>query len=228
MLHEAVNNLIASGDFLSTASNLIDTQPRTTRYVEQPLFCSYTSTIPPLLLRYFDDCTDAVSGSHEDLKQFIHFTNTFQPDLKFTWTISNTSLPFQDTSISGNRLSADIYFKLIDSHNYLDYTSSHPPCFKNVIPYSPIPAPPPHLLPGCSVHSRTSQMFSIFKDCNFPSPMIHNALYCISHTYALKAPHPSNNKDRVPLVLTYHPTNLLIQRIILRHFRHLQSTPAPK
>eukprot|EP00061_Rhincodon_typus_P001462 g14865.t1 len=46
-------------------------------YVEQSLFRSYTSPIPHLFLRYIDDGIGAASCSHEELEQFIHFTNTF-------------------------------------------------------------------------------------------------------------------------------------------------------
>eukprot|EP00061_Rhincodon_typus_P014833 g42154.t1 len=67
-------------------------------YVEQSLFCCYTDTIPHLFLYYSDDCFDSASCSQEELEQFINFT--FHPNLKFTWTISNTSLPFLDLSVS--------------------------------------------------------------------------------------------------------------------------------
>eukprot|EP00061_Rhincodon_typus_P008383 g30940.t1 len=69
-------------------------------YAEQSLLRSYTGTIPHLFLCYIDDCIDAASCSHEELEQVIHFTNTFHPDLKFTWTSSNTSLSFLDLSVS--------------------------------------------------------------------------------------------------------------------------------
>eukprot|EP00061_Rhincodon_typus_P002996 g19033.t1 len=69
-------------------------------YVEQSLFRGYTSTIPHLFLRYIDDCISAASCSHEELEQFINFTNTFHHNLKFTWTISDTSLSFLDFSVS--------------------------------------------------------------------------------------------------------------------------------
>eukprot|EP00061_Rhincodon_typus_P006880 g27964.t1 len=67
-------------------------------YVEQFLFFSYTGTIPHLFLCCIDDCIGTASCFQEELKQFIHFTNTFSPTLKFTWTISDTSLPFLDLS----------------------------------------------------------------------------------------------------------------------------------
>eukprot|EP00061_Rhincodon_typus_P018140 g47191.t1 len=34
------------------------------------------------------------------LEQFINFTSTFYTNLKFTWTISDTSLEFLDLSVS--------------------------------------------------------------------------------------------------------------------------------
>eukprot|EP00061_Rhincodon_typus_P000533 g11987.t1 len=79
-------------------------------YVEQSLFCCYTGTIPHLFLRYIDDCIGTASCSHEELEQFINFTNTFDPNLKFPWTISDTSLSFLDLSvfISGDHLETDI------------------------------------------------------------------------------------------------------------------------
>eukprot|EP00061_Rhincodon_typus_P004714 g23261.t1 len=69
-------------------------------YVEQSLFRCYTGTIPHLFPRYIDDCITAASCSHEELEQFINFTNSFHPTLKLTWTISDTSLSFLDLSVS--------------------------------------------------------------------------------------------------------------------------------
>eukprot|EP00061_Rhincodon_typus_P011402 g36375.t1 len=59
--------------------------------MKQTLFHCCTRTIPHLFLCYIDDCVGAVSRSHEELEQFISFTNTLHPNLKFTWTISDTS-----------------------------------------------------------------------------------------------------------------------------------------
>eukprot|EP00061_Rhincodon_typus_P004252 g22125.t1 len=137
-------------------------------YVEQFLFCNYTGTIAYLFLRHINDCIGITSCSHEVLEQFINFTNTFHPNLKFTRTISDNSVSFLDlcVSISGDHLETDNYFKPTDSHSYLVYTSSHSPSCKNAIPYSQI------LRRICSqneaFHSRTSQLSLYFKDCNIP------------------------------------------------------------
>eukprot|EP00061_Rhincodon_typus_P015264 g42847.t1 len=69
-------------------------------FVEESLFNNYTGTIPDLFLCYIYDCIGAASCSHKELKQFINFANTFHHALKFTWTISDTSLPFLCLSVS--------------------------------------------------------------------------------------------------------------------------------
>eukprot|EP00061_Rhincodon_typus_P005897 g25968.t1 len=69
-------------------------------FVEQSLFNNYTGTIPQLFPCYIDDCIGVASCSCEELEQFINFANTFHCVLKFTWTISDTSLPFLKLSDS--------------------------------------------------------------------------------------------------------------------------------
>eukprot|EP00061_Rhincodon_typus_P006820 g27846.t1 len=128
-------------------------------YVEQSLFCCYTGPIPHLFLRYIDDCISAALCFNGELEQFIYFTNTFHPNLKFTWTISNTTLSFLDLSlsISGIHLKTDIYFNPTDSHSYLDNTSSHPHSSKNAIPYSQF------------LHLRHIYSQDVANNFNFPS-----------------------------------------------------------
>ncbi|XP_072435478.1 uncharacterized protein [Chiloscyllium punctatum] len=200
-------------------------------YVEQTTFRNYTGTTPYLFFRYIHDCIGATSCSRKEVEQFLNFTNTFHPDLKFTWTISDTSLLFLDLSINDDRIDTNIFYKPTDSHSYLDYTSSHPTSCKNAIPYSQFL----RLRRICSqedqFHHRTHQMASFFRDRNFPSHVVKDALQCISSTSRTSALrlHPSNrNKDRTPLVLTFHPTNLCINQIICRHFRHLQKDPTTR
>eukprot|EP00061_Rhincodon_typus_P002719 g18292.t1 len=55
----------------------------------------------------------------------------------------------------------------------------------------------------------------------FPSTVVNRALnrVCpISRSSALTHFLPSRNSNRVPLVLTYHPTSIHIQKIIRHHF----------
>ncbi|XP_059832219.1 uncharacterized protein LOC132397440 [Hypanus sabinus] len=199
-------------------------------FVEQSMFQGYTGIHPPLFLRYIDDCIGTTSCTRAELVDFINFASSFHPALKFTWSISDTSLPFFDlsVSISGDGLSTDIYYKPTDSHSYLDYSSSHPVSYKKAIPFSQFL----RLRRICSqdeaFHSRTKEMSSFFKQRGFPSSTINSALKHISPISRTSALTPSTRhptRDRVPLVLTYHPTSLQVQHIILHNFRHLQQDP---
>ncbi|XP_062918361.1 chitinase domain-containing protein 1 isoform X1 [Mobula hypostoma] len=198
-------------------------------FVEQSMSQTYSGICSPLFLRYIDDCNGAASCTHAELVDFINFASNFHPALKFTWSISDTSLSFLDLSVStsGDSLSTDVYYKPTDSHNYLDYSSSHPVSCRNAIPFSQFL----HLRRICSqdeaFHSGTKEMSSFFKERGFPSS-INSALKhisSISHTSALtpSSRHPTRN--RVPLVLTYHPTSLRVQHVVLRNFCHLQRDP---
>eukprot|EP00061_Rhincodon_typus_P009064 g32244.t1 len=120
-----LNNLsFNSSHFLQTKGMALDTCMALSYvclfvgYMGQSLFRSYTGTIPHLFVHYIADCISAASCSLEELEQFIHFTNTSHPNLKFTCTISDTSLPILDlsVSISSNRLNTDIHFKPTKPH----------------------------------------------------------------------------------------------------------------
>eukprot|EP00061_Rhincodon_typus_P017567 g46315.t1 len=128
----------------------------------RPFFCNYTGTTPHLFLRFIDDHMGAALCSQKELEQIINFTKAFHPSLKFTWTISDTSLSFLDlsVSISGNGLTTDIHFKPTDSHNYLDYISFHPSSCKNVIPYFQFPCLHRICSQGQAFYCRTSQISS--------------------------------------------------------------------
>eukprot|EP00061_Rhincodon_typus_P004881 g23654.t1 len=69
-------------------------------YVEQSLFHCYTGTIPYLFILYVNGCISAALCSRKELEEFINFVNVIHPNLKLTWTISNTSFSFLDLSVS--------------------------------------------------------------------------------------------------------------------------------
>eukprot|EP00061_Rhincodon_typus_P017112 g45667.t1 len=79
-------------------------------YVEHSLFQSYSGPDPQVFLRYI---TSATSMSRPELEKFIGFASNFHPTLIFTWSISDSSHPFLDitVSVSGDRLVTNIYYK---------------------------------------------------------------------------------------------------------------------
>ena len=95
-------------------------------YIEDQFFGQYSGPKPELYRRYIDDCVGATSSTKEELEQFINSVNSFHPALKYTWQISETSIPFLDINVSIHRngLSTSVYYKPTDSHNYLLHSSS--------------------------------------------------------------------------------------------------------
>eukprot|EP00061_Rhincodon_typus_P015210 g42762.t1 len=170
-----LNNFFHSSHFLQTKGVAMGTRMGPSYaglfvgYMEQSHFRSQTGTTLHFFLHYIDDCIGTAKCSHEELEQFINFTNTFHPNLKFTGpSLIPLSPSWTFVSISGDHLKTDIYFKPTDSHSYQGYTSSHPPSCKNAILYSQFL----HLCRICSqdeaFHSQTSQMSSYFNNRNFP------------------------------------------------------------
>ena len=81
-------------------------------YFEESLFQSYSGPLPRLYKRYIDDVIGVMIGTRDNLDTFPQFVSSFSPSLKFTWSISETSVNFLDLTISvdSGRLSTSIYY----------------------------------------------------------------------------------------------------------------------
>eukprot|EP00061_Rhincodon_typus_P007303 g28879.t1 len=85
--------------------------------VELKRDCKYTGIVPQLFCHYIDDCIGPASCTQDELEQFTDFANNFHPALKFTWTISDTSLTFLDLSVS---TSGNVYCIWCSQYRLLD------------------------------------------------------------------------------------------------------------
>ena len=98
-------------------------------YIEHQIMSTYTGPTPEYFGRYIDDCLVISSLSEPDLLNFVDYANNFNPSIKFTYEISQESIPFLDILIQlneGHLSSSVYYYKPTASHAYLDYRSSHP------------------------------------------------------------------------------------------------------
>ena len=86
----------------------------------------YNKPVPQYYKRYIDDIIGAIAMNYSQLLNFINFVHNFDPAVKFTFQISETSVTFLDMNISLKQgiFSASIHYKSTDSHSYLDYRSS--------------------------------------------------------------------------------------------------------
>ena len=169
-----------------------------------------------------------------DLENYIRFVSNFHPALQFTHTISDTELSFLDIPlrITDDHISTTIYYKDTDTHTYLHHQSSHPSHCKKDLPRC-------HLLRLrrlCSEDSdflkKGSEMVSFFEQRGYSPTCLQNDLQAIrrlDRAGVLNNHNPSNQRsERIPLVLTYHPLNEKIKRILLRNFNILSSDPGTR
>eukprot|EP00061_Rhincodon_typus_P005689 g25515.t1 len=180
-------------------------------YVEHYSIQSYSGFHPQLFLRHIDDIIGAASLSRLELEKIIDFASNFHPALTFTSSISDSSLPFLNisVSISGDRLATNIHCKPTNSHSYLDYTSSHPASCKDSFPFSQFHCLHRICSDDANIDKGASETSTFFLNRGFPSTILNttlNRIRPISCTSALTLSLPSRNSNRIPLVLTYHPT----------------------
>ena len=93
---------------------------------------------PLVWFRYIDDIFFIWAPGKEHLETFLQELNNFNPDLKFTYESNEKEIPFLDLKVKLNegKISADLYIKSTDRHQYLHCTSSHPNHTTRSIVYS--------------------------------------------------------------------------------------------
>jgi hypothetical protein len=196
-------------------------------YLEEQIFNSFTGTKPDLFKRYIDDCVGACSCSIEELQDFINFVCNFHPAIQFTHETSATHLPFLDIKVSivDDHLSTSVFYKDTDSHSFLTYNSSHPPACKNNIPYSQILRLRRLCQEDDDFNTKATDMTSFFHDRGYPTAVTSAAIRKASDVTRTETLEPSNppSSDRVPLVITYHPINAKVAKIIQKNSTILQA-----
>ncbi|KAJ1173793.1 hypothetical protein NDU88_005619 [Pleurodeles waltl] len=86
--------------------------------------------------RYIDDILLVWTGTKEEAHTFPNWLNTANPFLNFTVTIGDNRLPFLDLLIYENdgALATEVYYKLTDRNNLLQFQSFHPQALKENLP----------------------------------------------------------------------------------------------
>ena len=161
-----------------------------------------------------------------DLENYICFVSNFHPALQFTHTISDSELSFLDITlrITDDHINTTIYHKDTDTHTYLHHQSSHPShCKKGLLAVNSCDFAVSDFL------EIGGEMVSFFEQRGYSPACLQNALQAIrrlDRAGVLNSHNPSNQRsERIPLVLTYHPLNERIKRILLRNFNILSSDP---
>ena len=191
------------------------------------------STLEPYLwLRFIDDIFVIWTHGLDKLHEFHNSINAFHNTIKFTMEFSQEKIVFLDTlvkkNIDQNKLLVELYTKPTDTHNYLHFKSSHPGHTKRGGPYG--------------------QFLRIRRNCTLVEDYIKHSLIMKEHYINRGYPHDlvelsrikALNQDRstlltykkqdsqpsatniVPLVLTHHPSNHQVRKLVMDNWGLLQ------
>ena len=176
---------------------------------------------PWLWWRFLDDIFTIWTHGRELLDKFLSRLNLFHDTIKFTWTVSETCVPYLDMMVSlcDGKLTTDLYCKSTDSHQYLDRKSCHPNHVKRAIPYSQAL----RLRRICEnddcYDKRAREMKSWFVNKGYKANILDSDIARakrIPRSQALTSKRRDDNR-RVrcrPLVLDFHPSLSRVSNII--------------
>ena len=191
--------------------------------LEKQMLSSYKHK-PLVYLRYIDDIFMIWTDGEDSLNDFLAHCNNQNKNIQFEQTISNTSIPFLDVSVTleGGKLTTDLYCKSTDKHQYLYHTSCHPKHTKTSLPYCLAL----RLRRICSSENlfqqRTNEMLQHLIQRGYKKRSIHDAIKkasLVTREEALADKTKSKSLQRVPFVVTYNPMLPNIPKIL--HEAHL-------
>ena len=76
-------------------------------------------------------------------------------------------------------------------------------------------------------NSKCDEMSNFFSERGYPDSILSKALNRVQNVNreSTLEPSASNNEERIPFTLTFHPNNLAARNVVLRNFNILQSDP---
>ena len=182
--------------------------PRLSRFFS-PQVCKM---IIDFFRRYIDDCFQPWPRS-ANIESFINLLNDLHPDIKFTMekgvehttvTVTYQKLNFLDIIIilkNEGTIETDIFYKDTNTHDYLDYHSSHPKHVKDNIPFTL--AKKIHIF--CSDPNteklRLDELREYLLKCNYDPKVINRGF----KNAFLQGPAPAPARNNITLVSTFSP-----------------------
>ena len=213
-----------------------------------------TSPLRPLVWwRFIDDAFAVWLHGRDKLEEFILFLNTHK-HIKWTWSASSSSQQFLDVlaCIIDGKPVTDLYTKPTDTHQFLHPASCHPGHIKRSIAFSQAL----RILNICSdpskAHSHLDDLASYLTTRGHSKKKVHTEIkkakarfegisFGHSGSSSSKADptsppsdpstiqtHTRSPKQRIPLVLTYHPGLPNISEITRRFLPVLHLNPLMK
>ena len=174
--------------------------------------------------RYMDDGFAALLNSI-DISIFLKCLNSMHPMINFTEekAIVTTyngkklqTLNYLDVSVmlhENNEIETDVFYKSTNSHDYLNYDSSHPQHTKRNVPFNLAKRIVCFVSNPTRMESRLQQLKGFLVNCNYPSHIIEKGIF--NAKLQGPAPKPKENDKIIPLVTTNYSNfnfNNIIQK----------------
>ena len=183
-------------------------------YIETLIQSNHHSYII-IWLRFLDDIFFIWTGTPTALHEFINHMNNIHPKIKFTTTISTSTVNFLDTTIyldTERYLQSTLYRKPTDKNLILDFESYHPLHTKTGIIYSQALRYSLICSKDSDLENELTKLKRILLARNYPNQLIddnfHKALLIPRQTLLNnRTRHPT--KDILPFITPFHPLSKL-------------------
>ena len=180
------------------------------------------------LKRYMDDGFLALLNSI-NFDTFLNCLNSMHPLIQFTqekaifttWNkLKAQKLNFLDVCViltERNTIETDVYYKTTNSHDYLNFESSHPEHTKRNVPFNLAKRIICFVSNDKLLKHRLNELRQFLQNCNYPSDVIEKGIF--NAKLQGPAPEKSKRENIIPLVTT-HFSNLNLQNVIRKtnHF----------
>lgn len=158
----------------------------------------------------------------DKLDVFLSNLNTFHEQIKFTWEISASALPYLDVmvSIEDGMFVSNIYRKPTDTQQYLNMKSCHPPHVKKSIPYSQALRIKRICDSDQSFERESKQLKSVLEKRGYSRNLVENQIERVrrlKRSDLLEDGSRSRRLDsqqQITLVIDYHPALLDVYKIL--------------
>ena len=162
---------------------------------------------PQIWLRYIDDVFMIWNHGVDQLHAFLEFINNQRPTIKFTHEFSPTKVNFLDVTVildENRRLRTDLYSKPTDSHQYLHNTSCHPGHIKKSIAFSQAIRIKRICSDRETTHLRCDELAENLHRRGHSRGKVRKEIgRALARNESAVTQPPI--RDRVPLVITFHP-----------------------
>ena len=191
-------------------------------YLEALVLAEYEHSTPILYKRHNDNTVGAASCTEKELQCFIDHVTNFNPSIKYTYNISNKTVTFLDLQlkIDNNHIKSCVRLKLTDSHNYLLFSSSHPPSCKHSI-FTNVGNQSIIQTMMMSLRSQIKSEIT-FLHANTPSVSLNQPTKIFTQ-FTERPSSKMDSPDHIPLIVPFHPSIYPLHRITLKHYKTLMT-----